>query len=268
MTIDIADGLRAIGLCASREALLALLAHATKSRLSPTEVVEHLVMLERRERDARNLASRTKRATLGAMKPLDRFDWSFPRIIDRPRYEQLLSLEFTAHGQNVLLRGPSGVGKSTLAQNLGQRALETGKSVCFSTVNAALADLLKQESLPAVERRMKRYTTPDVLILDELGYLPCDARSGDLLYSIVNRRHERASTIITTNLAFKDWGSVFPGAACVVALVDRFTQHCHVLDIDGDSWRQRSVPSQDSTPSTARKKKQRVILKKKNEVPR
>ena len=100
------------------------------------------------------------------------------------------------------------VGKSTLAQNLGQRALETGKSVCFSTVNAALADLLKQESLPAVERRMKRYTTPDVLLLDELGYLPCDARSGDLLYSIVSRRHERASTIITTNLAFKEWGTV------------------------------------------------------------
>jgi DNA replication protein DnaC len=265
MTIDIADGLRAIGLCASREALLALLAHATKSRLSPTEVVEHIVLLERRERDARNLVARTKRAALGAMKPLDRFDWSFPRAIDRPHYEQLLTLGFAASGQNVLFRGPSGVGKSTLAQNLGQRALENGKSVCFSTVNAALADLLKQESLPAVERRMKRYTTPHILILDELGYLPCDARSGDLLYSIVSRRHERASTIITTNLAFKDWGSVFPGAACVVALVDRFTQHCHTLDIDGDSWRQRPEPppmsqtsSRTSKPLAAVKEKGRA----------
>jgi DNA replication protein DnaC len=263
MTIDIADGLRGIGVCASREALLALLAHATKSRLSPAQVVEQIVLLERRERDARNLASRTKRATLGAMKPLDQFDWSFPRVIDRPRYEQLLSLDFTARGHNVLLRGPSGVGKSTLAQNLGQRALETGKSVCFSTVNAALADLLKQESLPAVERRMKRYTTPDVLLLDELGYLPCDARSGDLLYSIVSRRHERASTIITTNLAFKEWGTVFPGAACVVALVDRFTQHCHTLDIDGDSWRQHKENAPDS-PSPARRKEPRAGVKKKD----
>jgi DNA replication protein DnaC len=250
VTTDIADGLRGIGVCASREALLALLAHATKSRLSPTQVVEQIVLLERRERDARNLASRTKRATLGAMKALDRFDWSFPRVIDRPRYENLLTLGFATRGHNVLFRGGSGVGKSTLAQNLGQCALEHGKSVCFSTVNAALADLLKQESLPAVERRMRRYTSPDILILDELGYLPCDARSGDLLYSIISRRHERASTVITTNLDFKEWGTVFPGAACVVALVDRFTQHCHVLDIDGESWRQRDEQGTKSTDPT------------------
>ena len=257
MSTDIVDGLRGVGLCAPREALLALLTHATKSRLSPTEVVEQVVALERRERDARNLAARTRRATLGAMKPLDRFDWNFPRAINRALYEKLLTLDFAARGQNVLLRGPSGVGKSTLAQNLGQHALQKGKTVCFSTVNAALADLLKQESLPAVERRMKRYTTPEILCLDELGYLPCDGRSGDLLYSIVSRRHEKVSTIITTNLAFKEWGTVFPGAACVVALVDRFTQHCHVIDIDGDSWRQHQEAAEPTKSSRRRQSRPR-----------
>jgi DNA replication protein DnaC len=267
MSTDIIDALRSIGLCAPREVLLALITHATKSRLSPTEVIEQVVALERRERDARNLAARTRRATLGAMKPLDRFDWSFPRAVNRPLYEKLLTLDFSARGQNVLFRGPSGVGKSTLAQNLGQRALEKGKTVCFSTVNAALADLLKQESLPAVERRLKRYTTPDLLCLDELGYLPCDARSGDLLYSIISRRHEKASTVITTNLAFKEWGGVFPGAACVVALVDRFTQHCHVIDIDGESWRQHH-PDTDPEQPTEERRRRRRIRKSKREVRR
>lgn len=257
MTTDIADGLRGLGMCASREAILALLAHATKGRMSPAQVVEQIVLLERRERDARNLASRTKKAALGAMKALDRFDWSFPRVIDRPGYEQLLTLDFAARGHNVLFRGGSGVGKSTLAQNLGQCALENGKSVRFSSVNEALADLLKQESLPAVERRLKRYTSPDILILDELGYLPGDARSGDLLYTIISRRHERASTIITTNLAYKQWGTIFPGAACVVALVDRFAQHCRVFDIDGDSWRDphNRHPEPDAPPAQKPKKR-------------
>jgi DNA replication protein DnaC len=102
-----------------------------------------------------------------------------------------------------------------------------------------LTDLLRRESLPALERCLRqRYLSPHILIIDELGYLPCDSRSADLLYNIISRRHESKATVITTNLAYKQWGTVFPGAACVVALVDRFAEHCHVVDIDADSWRQ------------------------------
>ena len=179
---------------------------------------------------------------------MDRFDWAHPRKIDRELVERLATLDFVGRGENVLLRGQSGVGKTMLAKNIGHAALLAGKTVRFTTLAAALADLLQQESLPAFERRLKRYTRPALLILDELGYLPCDSRAADILYNIISRRHEHRSTIISTNLAFKQWGTVFPGAACVVALVDRFAQHCHKVDIDADSWRDRHSFERDDPP--------------------
>lgn len=245
---DLTALLAQLGFRASRDALAAFLTHAHKSHFGPTESIEALVELERRARAATNLASRTRAAYLGAFKPIDRFDWAHPRKIDRELIERLTTLDFVGRGENVLLRGQSGVGKTMLAKNLGHAALLAGKTVRFTTLAAALADLLQQESLPAFERRLKRYTRPALLILDELGYLPCDSRAADILYNIVSRRHEHRSTIISTNLAFKQWGTVFPGAACVVALVDRFAQHCHKVDIDADSWRDRHAFERDDSP--------------------
>jgi len=239
---DIVDLFRKIGIRASRDAIEAWLTHAAKTKASPIEVAEQLCTLEQREREARNLTRRAKMATLGTPKSLDRFDWNHPRSIDRELYEQLHgSLDFVRRAENVLLRGQAGVAKTTLAQNLGLRALERGFTVRFCTLPSALADLLKQESIPATERRLRRYTSPDLLILDELGYVPCDSRAADLLFHIVSRRHETKSIVITTNLAFKQWGSVFHDASCLGALVDRFAQHCHVLDIDADSWRHKDA---------------------------
>ncbi len=245
-TANVIDDLRALGLRGSPEALRALLDQATKLRLSPVQTCERLVALEHTERRVRNLASRTRAATLGTFKSLDRFDWSHPTKIDHSLYEHLLTMDFIPQAHNILFRGPSGIGKTMLAQNLGLTALQNGYTVRFTTLAAALADLLKQESLPALERRIKRYTSPALLVLDEIGYVPCDSRSADLLYNIISRRHENRSTVISTNLAFKLWGTVFPGAACVAALVDRFVQHCHVLDIDGESWREKE--SRDFSP--------------------
>ena len=248
MPTDLTAQLTQLGFRAGRDALAAFLTHAHKNHLGPTESIEALVALERRAREATNLASRTRAAYLGAFKPLDRFDWAHPRKIDRELIERLATLDFIGRGENVLLRGQSGVGKTMLAKNLGHAALLAGKTVRFTTLVAALADLLQQESLPAFERRLKRYTRPALLILDELGYLPCDSRAADILFNIISRRHEHRSTVISTNLAFKQWGTVFPGAACVVALVDRFAQHCHKVDIDADSWRDRHSFERDDSP--------------------
>jgi DNA replication protein DnaC len=243
---DLFDLLQKLGMRLSREALEALLTHAQKSRLSPVQLLEHLAQIEQRERDARNLARRQKMATIGSPGPLDKFDWNHPRSIDRGLYEELLTLDFLRRGENVLFRGQAGIGKTSLAQNLGLRALERGHTVRFATVPAALADLLRQESLPATERRLRRYTSPDLLILDELGYVPCDSRAADQLFHIVSRRHEQRSIVLTTNLAYKQWGSVFHDASCLGALVDRFAQHCHTVDIDADSWRDRHSLKQTS----------------------
>lgn len=247
-TKDLSTQLTQLGFRAGRDALAAFLTHAHKSRLGPTETIEGIIALERRARDTTNLARRTRAACLGTFKSLDRFDWAHPRKIDRALLERINTLDFAARGENVLLRGQSGVGKTMLAKNIGHAALLAGKTVRFTTLAAALADLLQQESLPAFERRLKRYTQPAVLILDELGYLPCDSRAADILFNIISRRHEQRSTVISTNLAFKQWGTVFPGAACVVALVDRFAQHCHKIDIDADSWRDIHAFERDDTP--------------------
>jgi DNA replication protein DnaC len=247
---DVIDQLTGLGFCTSREQIEALLSHAVKSRLSPVQVVEQLAEIERRQREARNLDSRTRRATIGLYKTIDRFDWTLPRKIDRALCENILGLGFAGRHENVLFRGPSGVGKTMLAQNTCTAALAAGMTVCFTNVAAALADLLKRESLPAMERRMSRYTNVDLLACDELGYVPVDTRAVDLFFQIISRRHEKASTIITTNLPFKEWGAVFPAAGCLVPLIDRFTEHLHTVDIEGDSYRQtgHATPPPDLPP--------------------
>jgi DNA replication protein DnaC len=237
---DPTEAVRALGFRASAEAIRALITHATKSKMSPAQTLLELTLLEKREREARNLKARTKAAAIGPVKPLDRFDWTHPRSIDRELFEELHdSLGFLESGENVLLRGQAGVGKSTLAKHLGLAALAKGRTVRFTTLAAALADLIRRESLPAIERQLRRYTNPDLLIIDELGYVPCDSDAADLLFRVVSKRHENRAIVITTNLAYKQWGTVFGDAPCLGALVDRFAQHCNVIDIDADSWRDK-----------------------------
>jgi DNA replication protein DnaC len=251
---DPVEALGSLGLRAPADALRALITHATQSKMSPAELCLELSVLEKRERDCRNLAARTKAATLGPVKPLDRFDWAHPRSVDRELFEeQHESLACITTGENILLRGQAGVGKTTLAKHFGLAALAKGYTVLFTTLAAALADLLRHESIPAIERRLRRYTGPDLLIVDELGYVPCDPSAADLLFRIVSKRHESRAIVITTNLSYKQWGTVFGDAPCLGALIDRFAQHCHVLDIDADSWRDKERLEKKGRPPRPRR---------------
>lgn len=238
---DLIDTMRRIGIRAPKESLEAMLSKAIRHKPAPAQLLEELCSLETRERDAINLNRRTHYAAIGSFKDLASFDWAHPRTVPRQPYEQLLTGQYIRSAQNVLLRGPSGVGKTTLAKNLCHAALAMGFRVRFTTLSDMLADLLRQESVPAFERRLRRYVYPHLLCIDELGYLPADAKAADTLYHVINRRHEIHSTIITTNLPYKQWTTVFPSASCVGALVDRFAQYCHVLDIDADSWRAKDA---------------------------
>lgn len=249
---DVIQHLRSIGIRAPDEMLTALISDCLARKRAIPSFCEQLASLERRERELAGLARRTQAARLGSCTTLDQFDWNHPRKLDRELFEHVLSLEPIRQGHNVLLRGPAGVGKTTLAKNLGFAALQAGMSVLFCTLSEAIADLLRQPSLPATERRLRRYSSPSLLIVDELGYVPTDSHSADLLFQIITLRHETRSVVITTNLSYKLWAQTFPGASCLGALIDRFAQHCHVIDIEADSYRQKIALSRPTRPKPKR----------------
>ncbi len=229
--------MRRLGLRLESAALEALIKESTRAKRSPREVVELLCESERRARDMRHMERRQRQSKLGNFRSLDEFDWSHPTAIDRALYESLLTMDFVGRRANVLFRGSVGLGKTTLAKNLGQRALERGYTVRFTTLASMLADIARPESPMLQARRLRQYTRPDVLIVDEIGYLPFDARAGDVFYNVIAGRHEERSTIATTNLPFKAWGGVLGDAASVVALIDRFSENLSVMDIEGGTAR-------------------------------
>jgi DNA replication protein DnaC len=166
--------------------------------------IQDLVEIEEADRAQRSLERRVRRARLGRFKPIVDFDWAWPKRLDREAVEDLFSLSFLDDAANVVLVGPNGVGKTTIAANLAHRALMKGKSVLGIHASAMLADLAKQDTSTALARRLRCYTQVTLLLIDELGYLAYDARLGDLLFEVISRRHEQRSTIVTTNLPFAE----------------------------------------------------------------
>jgi DNA replication protein DnaC len=218
-----------------------LLARATRHRWSPTQLLEELVRAESQERAQRSLERRLARARLGTFKPMADFDWAWPKSVDRAAVERVLTLGFLERAENVILVAAQGLGKTMIAKNVAHQAVLQGASVRCVTAADLLLDLGGQETSRALERRLRAYVKPRLVVIDELGYLAYDNRAADLLFQIISRRYERGSLLVTTNLAFKDWGTVFPNAACVTALIDRLTHHAEILTLTGESYRRREA---------------------------
>jgi DNA replication protein DnaC len=218
-----------------------ILALATKKRWGPTQILEHVADIEERERSRRGLERRLSRSHLGPFKTVADYDWNWPTKIDRPLVEAAVGLHFLGAARNVVLVAPQGLGKTMIAQNIAHQAVVAGHSVLFTTAAQMLLDLGGQESSRSLERRLRHYAKQSLLVVDEVGYLAFDNRNADLLFQVVSRRYERKSLVLTTNLAFKDWPSVFPNATCATALIDRVIHHADVIGIEGKSYRLREA---------------------------
>lgn len=235
----LADQLAALGLRYTAAHLDDVVALATKRRWSTTQLLEHLVETEHQERTRRSLERRLTRSRVGRFTPMSEFDWAWPKRLDRAAVEAALRLDFLADTRNVVLVAPQGLGKTMIAQNIAHAAVLAGHHVLFRTAADLLLDLGSQESTRSLARRLNYYATRALLVLDEIGYLSYDARAADLLFQVVTRRYERRSLVLTTNLPFSAWPTIFPNAGSAIALIDRLVHHAEIITIEGDSYRRR-----------------------------
>ncbi len=208
---------------------------ATQPWLAP------LIDWEERERARRSLERRLQEAHIGRFKPLCDFDWTWPKRCDRAAIETLMTLDFLKDATNVVLVGQNGTGKTMLAQNIAHQALIVGQTALFTTAGQLLGDLAALDSDSALRRRLHHYARPQLLAIDEVGYLSYSNRHADLMFELVSRRYQHKSTLITTNRSFSEWKEVFPNAACVVSLVDRLVHRAEIIVIEGESYRAKEA---------------------------
>ena len=234
---DLAARFLRLGLHAIGRSLDDFLARVTKSRLSPVQIMEELARLEEIDSRRRSQESRSRRARIGRFKPIADFDWNWPKKIERDVIERALTLDFVEERRNLVLLGANGVGKTMIAKNLAYQAALAGFSVLFVTSAELLDDLRSEVAHTTFRRKLTKYASPQLLVIDEVGYLSYDHHAADLLYKVVDRRYEKKSIALTTNLAFRDWNTVFPNATSIATLLDKLTHHADVTVIEGDSYR-------------------------------
>ena len=221
----------------SAERLEAILQHAANEDLPYADFLEQVLGEEVAAKTAKNISMRTAMARFPFVKPLETFDFSYQPSIDKRQVLTLASCHYIEHGDNVIVLGPPGVGKTHLAVSLGIKAIEAGYRVLFTSAAHLIAALGKALAEGRLDEKLKFYTTPRLLIIDEIGYLPIDRTGANLFFQLISRRYERGPMILTSNQSFGAWGDVFGDRVIATAILDRLLHHAVTLNIRGNSYR-------------------------------
>jgi len=234
------SNMSALGLSTAESILDNWLGVAAEKNLPTIEILNHLFHQELSSRRESAIKTRTKLAGFPVKKSMDDFDFDFQTSIDKKAVNELRTLRFVNNAENLILLGPSGVGKTHIAIGLGIDAIKAGFSVYFIN-SAVMIEKLKTASQRGnLERKLKTLNKYKLLIIDEIGYLPFDTEASNLFFRLISMRYEHASTIFTSNKSYSEWGEIFGDPIIATAILDRILHHSVTLNIKGDSYRLRS----------------------------